>query len=74
MVSTFSFTGGSGDEDGLPCGLNDRGQIAFQVSFSDNSAGIFIAIPEPGSAALLVFAAAGLGAYRRRPLRNVKAA
>jgi len=35
------FKGGSGDEDGLPCGFNDLGQIAFQ----DGVAGIFIATP-----------------------------
>lgn len=65
-VSSFGFTGGSGDEDGLACGLNDRGQIAFQVSFTDGSDGIFIAVPEPGSAALLGLGAAALIVLRRR--------
>jgi len=34
--------GGSGGEDGRPTGFNDLGQLAFQLDFTDGSAGVFI--------------------------------
>ena len=40
-----AFLGGSGDEDGFPCGFNDVGQLAFYAAFTDGSKGIFIATP-----------------------------
>lgn len=49
-----SFAGGSGDEDGLPSGLNERDQIGFSVLLGndtpqlyDDLSGVFIATPEP---------------------------
>ncbi len=44
-VSPITFISGSGDEDGQPCGLNDKGQVAFLATFEDGSSGIFIAAP-----------------------------
>lgn len=54
-ISFFSF--GSGNEDGRPSALNDRGEIAFKVQFSDRSEAIVIsslvAIPEPPAMLLI---------------------
>ncbi|MEM1208080.1 MAG: choice-of-anchor tandem repeat NxxGxxAF-containing protein [Planctomycetota bacterium] len=56
-VSAFSLFANSGNEDGRLSGFNDLGQVAFQVSFTDGSQGIFIsnlvAIPEPASISLI---------------------
>jgi hypothetical protein len=48
-------------------GLNDAGQIAFGVTFTDGSKGIYIAtpVPEPSSAMLIVAALPLLFAMRR---------
>ncbi|MCB1093966.1 MAG: fibronectin type III domain-containing protein [Verrucomicrobiae bacterium] len=35
--------GFSGSEDGIPSGLNDAGQLAFELSFTDGSSGVFVA-------------------------------
>jgi len=45
IISSLSFEGGSGDEDGFPSGFNDLGQITFWAAFTDGSQGIFIATP-----------------------------
>ncbi len=37
--------GGSGDEDGRGCGLNDRGQVAYHVIFDDESSAVMLTAP-----------------------------
>jgi hypothetical protein len=44
-VRELYFTGGSGDEDGRPCGFNDAGQVAFYATFLGGTEGVFIAAP-----------------------------
>jgi hypothetical protein len=50
----------NGSSDGRPGGFNNLGQVAYWASFTDGSEGIFVsdivAIPEPGSLALLALA------------------
>ncbi len=62
-ITNITFPGGSGDENGLPGGFNDAGQIVFRLTFSDGAQGIYV-VPEPSSA--LLFAAAGLALLHRR--------
>ena len=38
-IASMSFTGGSGNEDGLPSGFNERGQVAFYATFTDGMPG-----------------------------------
>jgi hypothetical protein len=52
IISSLLFAGGSADEDGLPCGLNDVGQVTFRAAFTDGSQGIFSATPAALIAAL----------------------
>lgn len=64
-IKSVDLLTGSGGEDGQPTSFNDAGQLAFKLSFTDGSEGIFVAtIPEPGTLGVLgVFA--GLVAGRR---------
>ena len=41
-VARLAFLGGTGNENGRNSGFNDRGQIAFQASFTDDSSGVFV--------------------------------
>ena len=41
-ITSFSFRGGSGTEDGRASSFNDRGQLAFLAAFADGSAGVFV--------------------------------
>lgn len=70
-LASLSFTGGSGNEDGLPSGFNERGQVAFYATFTDGSSGVFVsnvvAVPEPTALLLMVGA---LGAVDRRGTRR----
>jgi hypothetical protein len=62
----------SGGGDGQPLSLNDAGQVALSIFFTDGSQGIFLAsIPEPGAAALvaLTLTASLLRRGRRAPAR-----
>jgi len=54
-----------GGQDGWPIMINDNGHITFRAAFTDGTSGVFMAIPEPSSAVLLLL---GLGAVigRRR--------
>lgn len=57
----------SGGQDGRAIALNDNGDLAFQLDFSDGSNGVFtVHVPEPSTAGLLALAAASLAARRRR--------
>jgi hypothetical protein len=75
IMNGLEFAGGSGNDDGVRSGFNDRGQVAFFAAFDDNSSGIFISnavVPEPSSMILVLGAlsvAAGfasLHSFRRR--------
>jgi hypothetical protein len=46
-ISNVSLVTGSGGEDGRPTLLNDAGQLAFALSFTDGSGGVFVATPPP---------------------------
>jgi hypothetical protein len=49
--------------------LNNRGELAFSLTFTDGSSGIFLfAVPEPGTAALIASAALCAAFIRRREL------
>jgi hypothetical protein len=59
----------SGGQDGRAIALNDNGDLAFQLDFSDGTNGVFsvhVPVPEPSTAGLLVLATASLVARRRR--------
>lgn len=64
-ISGFNPGSATGNQDGHAVGLNNSGQVAFTLYFSDGSAGVYLAtIPTPGAAGLLGMA--GLLASRRR--------
>jgi hypothetical protein len=66
-ISVVNMVGGSGGEDGLGISFNDAGQLAFNLFFTDGTGGIFVAtIPEPATATLMLIAAVGCAARRRR--------
>ncbi len=55
----------SGGEDGLASPISDAGQIAFWLTFTDDTSGIFVAmVPEPGSVGLMMLGCAGLTGRR----------
>ena len=68
----FVLALGAGVENGDPTYFNDAGQIAFRASFTDGSAGIFLAsfgdhqVPEPRAVLLIGLGLAGLAWSRRR--------
>jgi hypothetical protein len=66
---TIASIGGiaqGGGQDGRNNSLNDNGQLAFQLQFTDGSSGIFVAtIPAVGTIAPLAIAALGLTRRRR---------
>ncbi len=71
LITALNFVNRTGNDDGESSGFNDQGQVAFALTFDDNTSGIFIsdvnnlvAVPEPGSLALLT--ASGLGLLGRR--------
>jgi hypothetical protein len=70
-VSTFSVVGfGSNNQDGAGSPLNDAGQFAALVEFTDGSDSIVVFnVPEP-SAPLLASAAASVSTLRRRRRRR----
>ena len=54
-IDRVSLTVGSGGEDGQGTSFNNAGQLAFWLSFTDGSEGIFVAtIPEPASLVVLI--------------------
>lgn len=63
--------GYSGGEDGHRNHFNNQGQLAFRLSFTDGTSGIFVAntwgaVPEPSTFLVLMALATGV-ALRRRP-------
>jgi hypothetical protein len=53
-IAGLFLSAGTGNEDGLQSGFNEVGQLAFRLSFTDGSQGIFVyAVPEPSSLILL---------------------
>jgi hypothetical protein len=43
-IQVFSLAEGGGSENGVAGSLNDAGQVAFQVIFTDMTAGVFVTI------------------------------
>ena len=50
-ISTLSFIGATGNEDGRASAFNDLGQLAFKATFQGGSSGVFVSsavmVPEP---------------------------
>lgn len=64
-ISGFGGVGTTGGQDGRAVGLNNNGQFALTLDFTDGTSGVFLAtIPTPGAGALLGMA--GLAAARRK--------
>ncbi len=56
-IRAIAFASGAGGEDGRAQGLNDLGQVAFRLRFTDGTSGVFLSsaasVPEPAGALLL---------------------
>ncbi len=65
-IARIDFGDGPNTKDfDVSTGLNNRGQVAYGLLFSDGSSGVFVAtVPTPGG--MVVFAATLLGVNRRR--------
>ncbi len=71
-VDWIAMAGGSGGEDGHLQYLNDQGEYLYELGFTDNTRGLFVAtIPEPATFALLIFGA-GLIRRRRRTVNTLE--
>jgi hypothetical protein len=69
-VSSLSFRGDSGNEDGRGSGFNDLGQVAFIATFTDSTSGVFVSnlatLPEPTALTLgIVTVMLGAATMRR---------
>ena len=58
-IALLKLHAGGSSEEGYLSPFNDRGQLAFAVSFADGSEGIVVAsiVPEPSTAVVLFMAA-----------------
>ena len=68
-IRSVGLMTGSGGSDGRPRSLNNAGQLAFWLQFTDNSQGIFVAtigVPEPTSLVLVGVCCFSLAGRRRR--------
>lgn len=65
VIASLGGIGSSGGQDGRLKSLNSNGQLAFELSFTDGSTGIFLATV-PGVGTLPLLGLAGLAAARRR--------
>lgn len=55
-IRSLIVAGPSGGEDGLMRSFNDRGELAFTATFTDNTSAVLVAIvPEPTSALFALF-------------------
>ncbi|QDU32676.1 PEP-CTERM motif protein [Poriferisphaera corsica] len=71
VISDIAMDGWSGGEEGHAKSLNDWGELAVRLNFTDGSEGLFVfntiaAIPEPGSVALLGAGLVGMLARKRK--------
>lgn len=70
ILSTVS----SGGQDGYASSLNDLGQLAFQIHFTDGTFGMYVVnvtpVPEPATVFGVGAAVLGVGARVRRPRRK----
>jgi hypothetical protein len=73
-IRGLSFLGSTGNQDGIPSGFNDRGQLAFFAFFTDGSSGVFVsnvvAVPEPTTTTLLLLGMLGCGVRRNHARRQ----
>ncbi len=67
------IVGGSGNEDGRKSMFNDMGQLAFSVSFTDGTVGVFVsdlvAVPEPTTTILALVSTLLIAFVRHRPTK-----
>lgn len=51
VIASYAWSGSGNNQDGLPSGFNDLGQLVLRVRFTDGSTGILVsnaaAVPEP---------------------------
>jgi hypothetical protein len=67
VISTLSATGLAGGEEGRWRSLNDVGQVALRLGFTDGTQGVLVAtVPEPMAATPLLLIAAAWGWRRKR--------
>lgn len=67
-INLISYASGASGQDGIGRGFNDAGQLVFNLTFTDNTSGVFVAtIPAPSAAVMMGMA--GLAAVRRRRRR-----
>jgi hypothetical protein len=75
-ISSLSFAGNSGNEDGRHSAFNDRGQLAFAAIFTDGTTGVFVsnrvAIPEPTSHVSFVVVMLGIATTVRRRTPSIR--
>ena len=75
-VSGFGLLVGSGGQDGKGFDFNDSGEVAYRLTFTDGSSGVFestiSAVPEPVSLGLLpIGAVLLLRRNRNRPVKRI---
>jgi hypothetical protein len=62
---------GTGGEDGRAFAFNDAGQLAFELTFTDNGSAVVVtAVPEPGGVGLVALVMCVIGCQRSRIARR----